>query len=237
MSIILTIAKKGLKDLFGSPIAYVFITVFLVLSFWLFFSGVFLVGEANMRIFFSWLPLLFLVLLPSVTMGQWAEEKKTGTIELLMTLPASDAQLILGKLVSSLIFLAITLFFTLPLVVVVSRLGDLDMGQVMAAYLGSFLIGGCYLSLGLFISSLAKNQIVAFILTVVSLFFLYLIGESLVTSYLPAGLVPVFQYLSLNMHYTSMARGVIDSRDVLFFISFMVLFLSLNQMSVKLNKG
>ena len=194
-------------------------------------------GEANMRLFFGWLPVLFIVLLPSVTMGKWSEEKRSGTFELLMTLPVSHWKIVLGKLLSCLAFLAIVLFFTIPLYFVVSSLGAIDSGQVMGAYAGAFLLGVSYLAVGLFVSSLSKNQIVAFILTVLVLFFLYIISEPLVTSYLPAAVIPVFQYLSFSYHFSSMARGVIDSRDVLFFASSIVFFIYLNVVTLTARQG
>jgi len=234
---ILTLIKKELRDVFASPIAYVFITVFLVLSFWLYFSGVFFVGEASMRIFFGWLPVIFIVFLPTITMGKWAEEKKSGTFELLMTMPASDWQIILGKLLSSFIFLLITLLLTVPLVVSVSFLGDLDSGQVVCGYLGIFLLGCCYLTIGLFISSLTKNQIIAFILTVLALFFSYVMAEPIVTGYLPRFVIPTVQYMSFNQHFISMARGVVDSRDVIYFLSTVFLFSYFNFVSLHLRKS
>lgn len=237
MKAIMTLASKELRDMFASPIAYVFISVFLVLSFWIFFSGFFLVGEANLRLFFGWLPVLFIVLLPSVTMGKWSEEKRSGTFELLMTLPVPHWQIVIGKLLSCVTFLFIVLLFTTPLYFVVSSLGAIDTGQVLGAYAGSLLLGISYLTMGLFISSLSRNQIVAFILTVLVLFFLYIISEPMVTSYLPASMVSVFQYLSFSSHFSSMERGVIDSRDVLFFISSIIFFIYLNIVTLTARQG
>lgn len=237
MKAIITLASKELRDMFVAPIAYVFISVFLVLAFWIFFSGFFLMGEASLRLFFGWLPVLFIVLLPSVTMGKWSEEKRSGTFELLMTLPVPHWQVVLGKLFSCLAFLAIVLLCTLPLYFVVSSLGDVDAGQVAGAYIGAFLLGVSYLAMGLFVSSLSKNQIVAFIVTVLVLFFLYIISEPLVVSYMPASVVPVFQYLSFSYHFQSMSRGVVDSRDVVFFMSAIVFFVYLNIVTLTARQG
>lgn len=236
MNPIFTLAKKELRELFASPIAYVFIAVFLFLSFWLYFSNIFLIGEATIRPFFAWTPVLFIVFLPSVTMGKWAEERKSGTLELLATLPAEDWQLVIGKLLSALLFLAIVLAFTLPLPFAVSGLGELDSGQVVGSYLGIFLLGASYLALGLFISSLTQNQIVAFLVTTLVLFLLFVLAEPIVTNYLPRAVVPAVQFMSFSAHFESMARGVLDSRDVVYFFSMTGLFVYLNLVSLNMRK-
>lgn len=236
MNTIFTLAKKELRDLFASPIAYVFIAVFLFLSFWLFFAGVFLVGQTTLRGFFSWLPILFVIFLPSITMGKWSDEKKSGTLEILMTLPASDWQFILGKFLSVVLFLLIVLALTFPLPIVISSLGDLDMGPVFGSYFGIFLLGSSYLALGLFISSLTRNQVISFLITVLVLFLFYILAEPLATNYIPSFMIPVFQYMSFNQHYESMARGVLDSRDVIYFLSTTVLFIYFNRLSLGMRK-
>lgn len=236
MKSIFTLAGKEWRDLFSSPIAYVFIAVFLCLAFWLFFSQIFIYGQNTLRPFFDWLPVLFIIFLPSVTMGKWADEKKTGTLEILLTMPVSDWQLVLGKWVSCLAFLASVLFLTLPLPIVFSRLGDLDWGQVAGSYVGIFLLGASYLAFGLFVSSLTKNQIVAFLITVLALFLFFIFGESLVTSHFPTSFVPTFQFLSFNFHFESLSRGVIDSRDVVYYVSTAILFLYLNWTSLQMRK-
>jgi ABC-2 type transport system permease protein len=233
---IFVLAKKELRDFFASPIAYVFIGVFLFLSFWLYFSSVFLVGEAHLRVFFSWIPLLFVVLLPSVTMGKWAEEQKTGTLEILMTLPATDWQIIIAKLTACIGFLAVVLVLTMPLPIVFSFLGDVDFGPVWGSYFGLFLLGMSYMALGLFISSLTQNQIVAFLISVVVLFLFYIIAEPIVLSYMPKMMIPFVEFVSFNHHYESLARGVIDSRDIIYFVSAAGFFVYLNHMSLQMRK-
>ncbi len=228
IKVITTLSKKELKDMFSAPIAYVFIVAFLFLVFWLFFTNVFVVGEASLRPFFAWMPLLFTIFLPSLTMGKWSEEKRLGTQELLFTLPAHESSLVIGKLFSCLAFLFIVLLLTLPLPILMSTLGDLDIGIVITSYLGAFLLGACYITIGLWISSLTQSQIVSFIITVLLLFFLFIIGEPVITSYLPKKIVPVFQFLSYSKHFESFARGVIDSRSLVYFLSSGVLFVSLN---------
>lgn len=236
MKTIFVLTKKELRDLFASPIAYVFITVFLMLSFWFYFSSVFVENVASLRGLFGWLPVFLIILLPAVTMGQWAEEKKSGTIELLMTLPARETQVVLGKLLASTIFLFATLLLTTPALIVMAHLGDLDVGEILGGYIGIFLLGVSYLSVGLWISSLTKNQIVAFIVTVIVLFVLFILGESLVTSYLPTSLTLFFQSLSFSRHYASLARGVVDLRDVVFFVSVAGLFVYLTRVTLSLRK-
>jgi ABC-2 type transport system permease protein len=236
MKQIFTLGAKEFRDYFSSPIAYVFIAVFLSLSFWLYFSQIFLYGQNTLRPFFDWLPVLFVVFLPSVTMGKWADEKKTGTLEILLTMPVGDWQLVLGKWFSCLAFLASILCLTLPLPIVFSRLGDLDWGSVVGSYVGIFLLGASYLAFGLFVSSLTKNQIVAFLVTVLALFLFFILGEPIVTSHLPASFVPMLQFLSFNFHFDSLSRGVIDSRDVIYYVSTMGLFLYLNGISLQMRK-
>lgn len=237
MKPILILAKKELRDLFATPVAYVFITVFLFLSFWLYFSSFFIQGEASLRNFFSWLPILFIIFLPSITMGRWSEEKKSGTIEILFTLPLRDYQILLGKFLACALFLLIVLFLTLPLPFVVSRLGDLDVGQVTASYAGAFLLGLSYLAFGLFVSSLTKNQIIAFLLSVIALFLFYILAEPVITAYLPKSLAVLFQFFSFNQHFSSMSRGVIDSRDLIYFLSTVVLFGYMNLVSLSFRRA
>jgi len=233
MPTILTVTKKEFEDLFYSPIAYVFLTVFLFLSFWLFFTNLFSTGQASMRPLFGSFPLLLLIFLPAITMSQWAEEKKRGTLETLLTLPIRDRDLILGKWLATFLFLAVALLLTLPACLTVSFMGNIDGGMVLASYLGIFLMGGCYLAVGLFISSLTENQIIAFILTTVVLFVFYLMGSPLVLNYVPQSLSPLFSFISLSGHYESSVRGVIDSRDVLYSLSFAWFFIYLNQLSLE----
>ncbi len=230
---VLTLAKKDLGELFGSPIAYVFMSVFLFISFWLFFSSLWIYGQADARPYFGQLPLLFLLLLPAVTMGRWSEEKRLGTHEILFTLPVGDVSLLLGKWLATLVFLGVILLVTLPMPFTLASLGDLDVGATVASYVGAFLMGAAFLAFGLFMSSLTRNQIVSFLVSVLSLFLLYLLAQPVVTDFLPERLVPMAQALSFATHYESMARGVIDSRDVIYFLGLSGLFLYLNYLSLQ----
>ena len=227
------IFKRELGSYFNSPIAYIFITVFLGLSGWLFFKGFFVVGEASLRMLFGILPWIFLFFIPAVTMRLWAEEKKSGTMELLMTLPVTDAEAVLGKYLASLVFLVLSLALSLVIPIFVALLGDPDPGQVAGGYLGAVLMGGAFLAIGLFISSLTQNQIVAFIISVVVTFVLFILGEDFVLFGIPDRLVPVFSFIGLGGHYDSISRGVIDSRDVVYYVSVIVFFLYLNVKSIE----
>ena len=236
MKTILTIFWKEFRGYFNSPIAYIFIISFLVFTNWLFFKGFFLMNQSSLRSFFSILPWVFLFLAPAVTMRSWAEEKKLGTIELLMTLPVKDYEVVLGKFLASFIFLIVTLLCSIPLPLTVMLVGNPDVGPIWGGYLGAFLMGGAYLAIGCFASSLTENQIVAFIIAIFLSFALLIIGENLVIMNLPSALVPVFTFLGLGAHFESIGRGVIDSRDIIYYISIIGFFLFLNGLSVESRK-
>lgn len=228
MNQVWTITKKELRSYFNSPLAYIFIDVFLVVNAWLFFQNYFLIGQADMRSFFSLIPWLFLFLVPAITMRVWAEEKKLGTAELLLTLPIKDVYIVLGKYLGSLLFLAITLALTFMIPVVVTWSGSADLGVIFASYIGSLFLGGAYIALGIWISAFTDNQIIAFILTIVAAFLFFIVGEVFVLQSIPDFLIPFFKSLGLGSHFNSIARGVLDTRDILFYLSFIGFFLFLN---------
>ena len=233
---VLTIFKKEFKSYFNSPIAYICITVFLAFTSWFFLRGFFLLNQANLRSFFGLIPWVFLFLVPALTMRLWAEEKKSGTIEILMTFPIRDFEVVSGKFLASFIFLVImvALSFTLPLTA--ALLGDLDMGPVVGGYLGAFLLGGAYLAIGLFASSITENQIVGFITGVIISFTLFIVGEEFVTAQLPEFLGPILTYLGMGAHFNNIGRGLIDSRDIVYYLSIIGFFLFLNIRSVESRK-
>lgn len=220
--------KKELMSYFNSPIAYIFIGVFLVVGNWLFFKGFYLMGEATVRSYFTLLPWIFLFLSPAITMRLWAEEKKTGTIEFLLTLPVTDWQVVLAKFFGALAFMLITLLLSATLPITVAMLGNLDWGPVAGGYLGALFLGGSYLSLGLFISSLTKNQIIAFVLGLVACFAAFMIGADFVLIGAPQFLTPILKFLGLGNHFFNIAKGVIDSKDIIYYCSFIFIFLWLN---------
>ncbi|MDX1374361.1 MAG: ABC transporter permease [Burkholderiales bacterium] len=223
--LILTIARRELASYFASPVAYVFLVIFLLLTgFFTFTAGAFFErGEASLASFFLWHPWLYLVLVPAVGMRLWSEERRAGTLELLFTLPVAQWQAILGKFLASWLFLAIALALTFPVVVTVNVLGEPDNGQIVAGYVGSLLMAGAYLAVTCMTSAMTRNQVVAFIVSVVILLFLILAGFTPVTDLLvrwasPA-LVDTVAAFSVMTHFDGFQRGVIDSRDLLFFVS------------------
>ncbi|MEE9217482.1 MAG: ABC transporter permease subunit [Acidobacteriota bacterium] len=233
---VLAIARKEFRSYFASVIAYLFITLFLGVSSWLFMSGFFITRQATMRSFFDLMPWYLLFFIPAVTMRLWAEEKKLGTIELLMTFPLRDSEVVFGKFLAAFAFVGLTLALSFPLALTVAYAGDPDWGAIAGGYLGSLLLGASYLAIGLFASSLTENQIVAFLLAVVGSFFLYIIGIDMVLYPAPEVLVGFLSYLSLATHFKSIQRGVIDSRDVIYYASLVGFFLFLNVRAVESRK-
>lgn len=231
------LTKKELATYFNSPIAYVFLAVFLLAGNWLFFNPFFLLGQVSLREYFSLLPWIFLFLAPALTMRLWAEEKKSGTIEFLLTLPLTDWQAVLAKFFGSLLFLSLALILTFTLPFTLSFLGDLELGPVIGGYLGALFLGGSYLALGLFISSLTKNQIIAFIGALAVSFAFFIVGADFVLSGAPAALAPLLKFFGLGSHFYNIARGVLDSRDVVYYLSFIFLFLWLNARVVENRQG
>ena len=230
---VMGVYKRELKGYFNSPIAYIFLVVFLLTASWLFFRGYFLYGQADLRPFFSLLPWMFLFFVPAVSMRLWAEERKQGTAELLLTLPVKDEQIILGKYLAGLTLVTLAVFLEFPLVILTARLGDLDFGPVIGGFLGSIFLGGAYLAIGLFLSSITSNQIVAFILGVVVSFALFIVGENLVLVTAPPALAPLLRNLGLGAHFDSIGRGVIDTRDVIYYVSVIAFFLYLNRLTLR----
>ncbi|MBI2416221.1 MAG: ABC transporter permease subunit [Candidatus Kerfeldbacteria bacterium] len=224
----LAIYRKELTGYCYSLLSYIFMVVFLVILGWLFWQNVFLVGQTTMRDWFSLLPWFFLFLVPALAMRLWSEDKKQGTIETLLTLPVSDSQVILAKFLAADTFLAIVLVFSLPIPITLARLGELDWGPVVGAYLGAWLLGGTYLALGQWLSSLTKNQIVAFLVTVAMAFGLVLLGLPGVTSG-SGTIAAVIASLSPLTHFTNLAKGVISARDLVYYLSAIGLFLYCNK--------
>jgi len=219
------IAKRELRSFFNSLMAYILLVAFLGFSgffTWISGSDVFMVGQASLQSFFGIAYWTLFFFIPGLTMGLLAEETRSGTIELLLTKPISDWQVVAGKFLSSWILIAIALVFTLPYYITVSTLGDIDHGAVWAGYLGLLLMSGAYIGVGLFASSISKNQIVGFLLALlIGIFFHILFGILAGTS---SGLIGnILNYLSLSTHFESISRGVIDSKDIIYFLSIIAL--------------
>ncbi|MEA2088475.1 MAG: ABC transporter permease subunit [Patescibacteria group bacterium] len=233
MNNIYTIFRKEIASYFNSPIAYIFIAVFLISSVWLFFQNFFLAGQASMRGYFYFLPWIFLFLAPAISMRSFAEEKRNGTLELLLTLPIKDWEVVLGKFLSNVVFVTVTILLSISIPISISSLGEMDMGLIVGGYLGAILLASSYLALGLFVSSFTKNQIVAFIIAIAGLFFLFILGSGFVLNVVPAFLVPIFSFLGLGTHFNNIIKGVVDTRDLVYYFSFIFLFLWLTVRSIE----
>lgn len=236
MNVTASIFRKEFRGQFSSPAGFVFLTAFLVLSAWLFFRIFFLVGQATLRPFFSFMPWLFLFFVPAAAMRAWAEERKLGTDEILLTLPIRDWEVVFGKFLAGLAFLGLAVALTFPLAITVSALGNPDPGPMIGGYVGLLLLGAAYLAIALFASSLTENQIVAFIVGITLSFVLFIIGEDIVLISAPQWMAPVLRYLGLGQHFASITRGVIDSRDLVYYLSVIGFFLYLNVKSVESRK-
>ena len=219
----LQIFKKELKDYFVSPIAYIVICIFLLISGGFFFSTFFIFNHANLRNFFNLLPLTYSFVIPAVTMRLFAEEIHSGSYEMLLTLPVKLSDIVLGKFLAGAVFAAIMLTPTLAYAVSISFIGDLDWGPVAGGYIGAVLLGAAYSAVGVFASSLTKNQIVAFITGMVICFALTLFDK--LVFFFPPLVVDVFTYIAAGYHFENISKGILDTRDVLYFASMIFAFL------------
>lgn len=214
---VLPIFKKEFRSYFVSPIAYIVISIFLIVIGWFFFSTFFLFNQVSLRNFFGLLPIMFAFVIPAVTMRLVSEELNVGTYEILLTMPVSFKDVILGKFLAAVAFVAAMLIPTVAYPVIVSFLGDLDWGPVLGGYLGALLLGASFSAVGLFASSLTRNQIVAFIIGVGICFALVLIDKILF--FLPSALLGAFEYVGADAHFENISKGILDSRDLLYFLS------------------
>lgn len=212
------IFKKEFKSYFVSPIAYIVISVFLIVIGFLFFSTFFIDRQANLTRFFNLLPIAFAIVVPAMTMRLFSEEINIGSYELLLTLPVTFRDIIVGKFLSAVAFIGVMLLPTLLYALTAAVLGKLDWGPVVGGYLGALLLGAAYSSIGILASSMTRNQVVAFILGLMVCFALTLLIDFLLF-FLPNFLVGLFQFLSANYHFKNIAKGVIDLRDILYFVS------------------
>ncbi len=243
MSAISTVFRRELRSYFATPVAYVFIVIFLVLSsaFTFYLGGFYERGQADLLPFFNFLPWLYLFLVPAVSMRLWSEERKSGTIELLLTLPITMWQAVMGKFLAAWSFIGIALALTFPLWITVNYLGDPDNGVIIASYLGALLMAGAFLAIGSCISAATRNQVVAFILTVVACFVLVMAGFPLVLdafrAWAPQGLVDAIAGLSFLTHFASISKGVIDLRDLLYFVLMIGFWLYASAIVIDLKKA
>jgi len=239
----LTICRRELAGYFATPLAYVFIVIFLVLAGVLtFFVGNFFErGQADLQAFFTFHPWLYLVLVPAVSMRLWAEERKTGTIELFLTLPIRLSEAVLGKFLAAWIFIGIALSLTFPFWLTVRFLGDPDNGVIFASYIGSWLMAGAILAIGAALSAVTKNQVIAFVVTGALVFVLIAAGTETVLGlfrgWAPEGVVRAIAGASLFGHFAAITRGVLDLRDLFYFVSIIAAFLGANAVLVELKKA
>lgn len=238
-----TITRRELAAYFLTPIAYVFIVIFLILSgvFTFYLGGFFDRGQADLAPFFGFHPWLYLFLIPALTMRLWAEERKAGTIELLFTLPVTMMEAVLGKFLATWIFTAVALALTFPIWLTVIYLGDPDNGVILAGYLGSLLMAGGYIAIGSCISALTKNQVIAFVVTVVVCLAFILSGFPMVLDFfddwMPAVILQAISSFSFLSHFEAIQNGVVDARDLVFFVSLMALWLFANAAVLEIKKA
>jgi ABC-2 type transport system permease protein len=234
MNLIYTLFQRELRSYFATPVAYVFIVIFLLLmgTFTFYLGGFYERGQADLSGFFNYHPWLYLFLVPAISMRLWAEERQSGSIELLMTLPITAWQAVLGKFLAAWAFTGIALFLTFPLWITVNDLGDPDNGAIFAAYIGSFMMAGSFLAIGSCLSAVTRNQVIAFVLTVVVCFGFLLAGFPLVldmfSGWAPQALTDGIASLSFLTHFASIKKGVIDFRDLVYFVLLTAAFLYAN---------
>ncbi len=230
MNNVLSILRKELRSYFNSPIAYIAVLFFLVFtSVWIFYIQQFFAQNvADLRAYFAIMPLVFIVLLPAITMRIWAEENKLGTVELLLTLPFREGEVVLGKFFGAFSLLLIMIVLTIPVPLTVVKTGHFEIGQILGQYIGLVFLGGTGIAIGLFISSVSTNQITAFILSIVVLLFLTLINRINAATEVGTGFAGFVNYLSLDYHFQSFIKGLIDTRDLAYYLLLTFAFLYMN---------
>ena len=243
MSGVCAVFKREFAAYFATPLAYVFIVIFLfAMGAFTFYIGRFYdTGIAELGVFFGYHPWLYLFLVPAIGMRLWAEERRSGTIELLLTLPIPTWASVLGKFLAAWAFIGVALALTFPIWLTVNYLGDPDNGVIFASYVGSFLMAGAYLAIAAAISATTSNQVIAFVVSVVVCFLFTIAGAPLVVdvfeAWAPLPLVEAISSFSFLTHFQAIARGVIDLRDLVYFLSLIALFLGMNVVFIDLKKA
>lgn len=228
---LLVILKRELSSFFSGPVAYIVSALFLAFSGLLFFSTFFLVNRAELRGFFGVLPMLFAFFIPALTMRLLAEERRSGSLETLLTLPVSAFDVVFGKFLAVVLYVAVMLIPTLVYVVTVVTLGSPDAGPIVGGYLGALFLASAFSAIGLFASAVTKNQIVAFFVAFTACFGLVILDQFLVI--FPSAIVAPLDWLSAGSHFESVSRGIIDSRDLLYFLSVTAIFVALTVKTVQ----
>lgn len=243
MSNVLIIFKRELASYFSTPIAYVFLVIFVALSgvFTFYLGNFFGRGQADLRSFFQFHPWLYLFLIPALAMRLWAEERRSGTLELLLTLPVTMTQAVLGKFLAAWAFSAIALILTVPLWLTTNYLGDPDNGVILASYVGSLLMAGAFLSIGACMSAMTRNQVIAFVVTAVVCLGFVMSGYPLVLEFVsawaPEFVVEAVSSFSFLSHFSAVSKGVIELRDLVFFVSLIAYWLFANAGVIELKKA
>jgi ABC-2 type transport system permease protein len=237
------IFRRELAGYFVTPVAYVFLVIFLALAgaFTFYLGNFFERGQADLQAFFGFHPWLYLFMMPAIAMRLWSEERKTGTIELFLTLPISMGEAVLGKFLAAWVFAGIALILTFPLWITINYLGNPDNGIVLASYIGSWLMAGGYLAIGAFVSAMTKNQVIAFVVAAALCFLFTVSGSTLVLNFFagwaPKAIVDVVSSFSFLTHFNAISRGVIDIRDLVFFATLIAGFLFANAVMVDMRKS
>lgn len=237
------VLKRELYGYFNSPVAYIFLVIFIMMTgyFTFGFGRFYEAGQADLRAFFHFHPLIYLVFVPAIAMRLWSEERMSGTIQLLLTLPITVSQAVVGKFLAAWIFLGVALLMTTPMVFTVWYLGDPDYGVIFASYLGSFLMAGSYLAVGAFTSSITKNQVVSFVLSIAFCFIILLPSLPMVVEFLrlflPLSAVDFVSSFGFWVHFESIKRGVIDIGDVFYFLSLIAFMLYANVLVIEAKKA
>lgn len=243
MNLTYALFKRELGNYFTTPVAYVFIVIFLALNgvFTFYLGGWYEREQADLQPFFDYHPLLYMFLIPALSMRLWAEERKSGSIELLMTLPITTRQAVTGKYLAAWAFTGIALALTFPVWITVNYLGEPDNPVIFISYLASYLVAGSYLAIGACVSAFTSNQVIAFVISVVICFVFMFSGTPMVLDvfqgWLPQVLIDVISGMSITTHFNSILKGVIDFRDLIFFISFIVCWLMANIIAVEMKKS
>lgn len=229
------IYKKELKNFFNSPVAYITLVVFLLIGGWFFTSTLFLINESNLRTLFSVIPIIYIFFIPAITMGLIAKERNDNTMEFLTTLPFDDKDIVIGKFLAALSLIGTALLFTLVHFITLTVIGtNLDVGAIFSGYLGLFLVGGVYAAVGTFSSSVTNNQITAFIISFLIIFLFFMMDKILF--FVPGFMTSFLQFMSIDYHLSNISRGVIDSRNLIYFGSVISFFLLISTRVLEIRK-
>ncbi len=236
MSRIWTLAIKELKIYFVTPIAYIYLVIFLAVPSWIYFGTLFEIREATLRYYFNLILWVLIFFIPAVSMRLWSEEKRTGTIEILLTLPLSSVEIVAGKFLAGVLFILISIVGTLPIPVIVNSLGQIDWGIVFTSYIGFFLLTILFLSIGMFFSATTRNQIIAYLVTMLVLFLMVIVNKDFILKQIPESLIYLkkfFILIGVSDRFETFMRGLVDTRDIFYFLGISFIFLLANYLWIE----